>query len=112
MRVPRFSRSTLAAAAIIAAVASVPADPGGRRHVVIRIRGLRYSPDTLMVSVGDTITWQNDDVVPHTVTASRRSWDSGLLSTGDRYTLVVTDSTPDRYRCRFHPEMVATLRRK
>tara|TARA_R110002073_G_scaffold85978_26_gene204337 strand:- start:528 stop:848 length:321 start_codon:yes stop_codon:yes gene_type:complete len=49
------------------------------RTNTIRIEKLKFSPPVLEAAVGDTITWVNCDVVPHTATALDKSWDTGLL---------------------------------
>jgi len=43
-------------------------DALNQRHVV-EIRNLEFTPKELVVATGDTITWINYDLVPHTVTA-------------------------------------------
>ena len=83
--------ATLTTAALAAVVFSacmsqpVPADAADGDMHVIEIRKLEFNPPTLEVEPGDTITWINHDLVPHTVTADDRSWDSPTLKTGDEW---------------------------
>ena len=106
---------TLTAAATVAAVLCSPvwfaatASAEARTHIV-EIRKLEFSPAVLEVDAGDTITWINHDLVPHTVTADDRSWDSPTLETGDEWQTVVRDGMHEGYFCRFHPSMKAQLR--
>lgn len=72
------------------------------------IEGLRFAPALLLVTPGDTVTWTNRDVVPHTVTGA--GWDSGELGLDDRFTRVVMASDLGAYSCRYHPTMAGTLR--
>ena len=44
------------------------AKPTPRTHTV-KIEGMAFVPATLEVSVGDTVEWINEDLVPHTATA-------------------------------------------
>ncbi|HMO59020.1 MAG TPA: hypothetical protein PKC19_16815, partial [Roseiflexaceae bacterium] len=34
----------------------------------VAIQGFAYSPATVSITVGDTVTWSNSDAAPHTVT--------------------------------------------
>jgi plastocyanin len=35
----------------------------------VAIKGFKFQPEKLEVEVGDTVTWTNEDIVPHIVTA-------------------------------------------
>ncbi len=80
-----------------------------QRHVV-EIRDLEFSPKELAAAPGDTITWVNYDLVPHTVTADDESWDSGFVGAQGQWQLVVQAGMPTTYFCRYHPFMTARLR--
>jgi plastocyanin len=57
---------------------------------------------------GDTITWQNDDALRHTVTARDGSFDLNLPSkTSAKMTVGAAGSVP--FFCKFHPGMTGTL---
>ena len=68
-----------------------------------------YAPAELTVAVGDTVVWANHDIVPHTVTADTRQFDSGSVSPSAEWSLVVRDRGRIPYRCTFHPTMKAVL---
>ena len=108
--------ATLTAAAFAAAVffafalQPVSAEAADGRAHVIEIRKLEFNPPALEVEPGDTIIWINHDLVPHTVTADDKSWDSPTLETGDEWLMVVRDGMLESYFCRFHPSMKAELR--
>lgn len=76
---------------------------------IIEIQAFKYVPDRLTVSPGDTITWINRDLAPHTATAMDRSWDTKRLKKGERMSIVITKTTKLAYFCRFHPHMKARL---
>jgi len=80
------------------------------RHHLVEIRKFKFVPDTLSVKSGDTITWVNHDIVPHTATASDKSWDTGKIKKGERGQVTVGDGFADAYFCRFHPNMKASLK--
>ena len=65
------------------------------------------------VKLGDTITWTNRDIVPHTVTAEDADWDSGEILPGETWTMTVTEETfaemSGAYFCGYHPVMRSSL---
>ncbi len=75
----------------------------------ITIQNFAYQPATLQVRVGTTVTWTNQDNVPHSVTFKNGMKESGLLSRGQSFSY--TFSTPGTYQyyCTVHPYMVATV---
>ena len=70
---------------------------------------MAFEPATLEVAPGDTVTWINQDIVPHTVTGAGERWDSGELAPEGRFIWVVTAEGPMRYECRYHPMMTGEL---
>lgn len=73
-------------------------------HHVVEIRDLSFAPDTIRAAAGDTITWANLDIVPHTVAAAG-AWDSGAIAAGAEYRLVVSGTGGMEYTCAYHPMM-------
>src|ERR1700694_3576443 len=68
------------------------------------------------VTIGTTVTWTNQDTVPHTVAfspvvlSSSNSWESGLLYPGQSFTYYFTSSGAFQYHCQEHPfEMIGTV---
>jgi plastocyanin len=94
-------------AAFLAAACHGPA-PAPRHHQVA-IESLVFSPATLVVHSGDTVTWTNRDIVPHTIAGAGSSWDSGDLPAGASFTMVVAAEHAGEYRCAYHPTMIGTL---
>ena len=80
------------------------------QHHVVEIRDLEFTPKELAVAPGDTITWINYDLVPHTVTADDDSWDSGFVGAQGQWQTVIQADMYASYFCRYHPSMTARLR--
>ena len=112
--IPAVSRRAFVALAGLApflSAARVRADstvPAPDLHEV-KIKGLKFNPDTLEVRVGDSIRWTNADLAPHTVTAKDKSWDSGRLKKGESATVEVKDGMTLDYVCIYHPHMKGLL---
>jgi plastocyanin len=70
-----------------------------------------YSPATLTVVIGvnNTVTWVNNDNVPHTVTATDGSFNSGNLNAGQSWSHTFTAPGTYTYDCAYHPWMKGTI---
>jgi len=76
----------------------------------VSIENFQFGPGDLTVSVGDTVTWRNDENdVPHTSTADGGLWDSATLRAGDTYSFTFTEPGTYTYLCTIHPSMTATI---
>ena len=76
-------------------------------HTVV-IEGMQFVPATVTVQRGDTIVWQNKDVVPHTATAQGR-FDSGNIAVGRSWSHAMKKAGSYDYVCTFHPGMKAKV---
>jgi plastocyanin len=97
--------------AIMAVVVIVRENTGGAEaaadgDTVVMAR-IAYNPPKLTVARGTTVTFDNQDVAPHTVTADEGSTDSGLLDPGKAFQLLVEE--PFTYHCEVHPSMKAEI---
>ena len=101
----RFSRIVLLA---LLAGCGAQGDSAPRVHQVV-IQGFGYAPASLEVAVGDTVVWTNRDVVPHTVTAESRAFDSGSMAMGATWRYVAAEPGSYPYLCSFHPTMKGML---
>ncbi len=76
---------------------------------IIDIHKMKFQTPILKAKIGDTITWVNKDVVPHTVTALDKSWNSGRLKKGESFTLTISVETRLEYFCLYHRQMKAKI---
>jgi plastocyanin len=94
--------------AVVSAAAGWGADAKAPPTVVadtIAISGFVYSPDPFTAAAGATVTVQNADGVPHTVTADDGvSFNSGFVQGGESGTLTAP-AAPGSYTyfCEAHP---------
>lgn len=81
---------------------------GAGGEPLVRMAGLRFSPASLVVKRGTSVRFLNDDVAPHTVTATDNSVDSGTLRPGAGE-FRITINQRFSYFCAIHPSMTATV---
>ena len=75
----------------------------------VDITGFAFSPETLTISIGDTVTWTNKESATHTATADGGEFDSGNLGNGDTFSHTFTTAGTYTYYCKIHTSMTATI---
>ncbi|NND87141.1 MAG: hypothetical protein HKM23_07465 [Nitrosopumilus sp.] len=74
-----------------------------------------YLPYEVNITVGETITWSNDDSAAHTVTSGNANagptgvFDSGLFMAGSTYDFTFEDAGTYDYFCMVHPWMTGLI---
>ena len=83
----------------------------GRAALSVNIQNFAFSPSTLTIDVGDSVTWTNNDGASHTVTSTSgpASFDSGTLSPGDSFSFTFTTAGTYDYRCNIHSSMTGMI---
>ena len=99
------------AAAPAAQPAAKVAAPAKASTKSVMIMDYKYSPASLTVNVGDTITWTNMDTAPHTVTVTNGplKFDSGTMQKGDTFSYTFKEAGTYLYYCAVHPDMKASV---
>jgi plastocyanin len=75
----------------------------------VTIKDFKFTPGTSTVKVGDTITWTNQDIAPHTATAQDGSFDTGTINKGKSGSHTFTKAGTFPYICSIHPSMKGTV---
>ncbi len=75
----------------------------------VNISGLAFSPQTLTVAKGTTVTWTNNDSTTHTVTSDSGVWDSGDLAPGKTFSFTFNQTGTFPYHCKIHTFMTAKV---
>lgn len=61
-----------------------------------------FGENPLVIPMGTTITWTNNDSVPHTATSDTGVWDSGTLNPGQSYSFTFNEPGTFPYFCATH----------
>lgn len=75
----------------------------------VDIVGFSFSPRSITVAVGDTVTWANSDAQNHTATADDGSFDTGTVSSGSPKSVTFSTAGTFAYHCKIHPSMTGTV---
>jgi len=86
---------------------SAPPAPGQPNTVVMA--NIAFSPASITVSAGTTVTWQNNDGVNHTSTSDNGLWDTGTIAPGQSRTTTFSTAGTFTYHCNVHPMMTGTV---
>jgi len=104
--------ATQAPAASVAAPASAAAAAaptcGGSSGQAVGIANFSFSPGTISVSSGSTVTWTNSDSATHTVTFDNGP-DCGQVASGSSVTASLSGPGSYSYHCKIHPQMKGTV---
>jgi plastocyanin len=75
----------------------------------VKIDNFSFTPATLTVSPGTTVTWTNSDDVPHTVVSDDKLFKSKVLDTDERFSYTFTKPGTYPYFCSVHPKMTGQI---
>jgi len=76
----------------------------------VLIQGFKFKPANITIKRGTKVIWINKDSVQHTATANNgRSFDSGLLRKGQRYSHTFKSVGKKPYHCEPHPHMKGSV---
>lgn len=88
---------------------SVSKTPAPVSHISISIQNLAFTPASVTVHKGTTVTWTNRDSVSHTVTGDNGGPSSSAISSGESYSYTFNALGTFPYHCSIHPSMVASV---
>ena len=109
MKMRPFPLLAIAVAALIPFGFAGHAQAGPPPAAVVRIANFTFTPPMLAVRPGTTVTWINDDDIPHTVVANDKSFRSPVLDTGDRFSFTFAKAGQFGYFCSLHPHMTGKI---
>jgi amicyanin len=76
----------------------------------VTIDNFFFTPATLTVKAGTTVTWTNKDDIPHGIGSANNAFKkSPALDTDDSYSFTFATPGTYQYFCYLHPKMVGTI---
>jgi plastocyanin len=93
------------------------AQPSHAANIVVDIKDLAYSPSSIQVAPGDTVTWMNsEEIMPHDVTSGTSGqpdvghlFGSEILMPGQSFTATFPEPGEFVYLCKLHPTMTGVV---
>jgi plastocyanin len=77
------------------------------RNIVIE--NIKFNPEEVTIHPGDMIIWTNKDILSHTVTEDKNSFNSGEIKPGASWKKKFRTPGKIFYKCLYHPLMKASL---
>jgi plastocyanin len=75
----------------------------------VKIDNFSFTPQTLEIAAGTTVTWTNHDDVPHNVLSTDKVFKSKTMDTDEKFSYTFTKAGTYKYYCSIHPRMTATV---
>jgi plastocyanin len=82
--------------------------PGGNTVEVV-MQNFTFTPASLTIARGTTVTWNNRDSDTHTVTADDNSFSSPGIPNNGSYSRTFNSAGTISYHCTPHPQMKGTI---
>jgi plastocyanin len=75
----------------------------------VKVDNFSFGPATLTVAAGTTVTWTNQDDIPHTVVSTEKVFKSKVLDTDEKFSYTFAKAGTYPYFCSIHPKMTGTV---
>ena len=75
----------------------------------VSMAGRAFSPSTVTIAAGGSVTFRNDDDRAHTVTAKDGAFNSGTIAEGGSWKRTLKQAGTFSYLCAIHPEMAGKV---
>jgi len=105
----RTSLALIGLAAQACTAALTPMSAWAADDAKVLIKDFMYTPMSLTVKAGTTVTWVNVDDEPHTVVSDTGLFRSGGLDTNESYSYRFDKPGSYHITCSIHPRMAATV---
>lgn len=102
-------RSGLLIAAAFAAFALTPVAGAFAEEVTVSIDNFTFTPAEVVVAPGTTVTWVNNDDIPHNVVDKKQAFRSKVLDTEGKFSFTFNTAGDFTYFCALHPHMTGKV---
>ena len=109
LRLKSIAIACIASLAILLLPANGSEPALAQADATVSIADFSFSPASLTIEAGTTVTWVNNGAAPHTATGDGGSFDTGQIAAGG--SAGITFDTPGTYTyiCSIHPQMTGTI---
>ncbi len=71
----------------------------------VHIDNFTFSPQEITIHRGGTVTWINDDDIPHALATTDKAFRSKAMDTEDKFSFTFNKAGTYEYFCSLHPHM-------
>ena len=71
----------------------------------VHIDNFTFTPQEITIARGTTLTWVNDDDIPHAIAATNKAFRSKAMDTEQKFSFTFTEPGIYEYFCSLHPHM-------
>ncbi len=75
----------------------------------VKIDNFSFTPKSLTVKAGSSVTWTNRDDIPHNVVSTEKKFSSPVLDTDQVFSFKFQEPGSYPYFCKIHPMMTGTV---
>jgi plastocyanin len=79
------------------------------QNAEVKIDNFSFTPASITVAVGTTVTWTNHDDIPHTVVSDDKVFKSKVLDTEEKFAYTFSKPGTYAYFCSVHPKMTGKV---
>ncbi len=103
-------RKLIGAVVAIASLAIAVASPAGAVTIKgVNIFSTGFSPKSVTITEGDTVTWTNRDATTHQILASKGEFVSPILHKGNSFSFTAKAAGRYSYKDELHPKLTGTI---
>jgi plastocyanin len=84
-------------------------DQSSTANAEVKIDNFSFGPQTVTVPIGATVTWTNQDDIPHTVVSTDGVFKSKVRDTNETFSYTFTKPGTYSYFCSVHPKMTGQV---
>jgi len=95
--------------ALLAGAITFSAVPARAAEITVKIDSFSFMPQRVSVKAGTTVTWDNEDDIPHNIASTTKLFRSKVLDTNDHFSFTFTTPGTYEYFCSLHPHMTGTI---
>ena len=94
---------------LLVAAATFAARSAPATDAEVDIDQFTFLPQRITVKAGTTVTWINEDDVPHTIVSSSKVFKSKAHDTANKFSFTFTTPGTYDYFCSVHPHMTGAV---
>ena len=79
------------------------------KAITVKIDNFTFAPSSITIAPGTTVTWVNEDDIPHTIVESNRAFKSKVLDTDDSFSYTFSTPGEVEYFCSLHSHMTGKI---